>query len=126
MTTLRVNSRLRSAIGDLELGIPVPCVDVLRVRKAAGGNIEVGLIYRDTRHQGSYWCIIDGYLLRTGSLRAAVTRENRDSLGKTVRCFFDGGGYALFVAEYFFRRAKGNLLTSRQHASGLTFGSFRR
>jgi 8-oxo-dGTP pyrophosphatase MutT (NUDIX family) len=84
-------------------------------------DIEIGLIYRETPHQGRRWCLIGGRLRLNETFRAAVVREVNEALGTTVRCVVDVPVQPLFVAEYLSRRVKGALFDPRQHAIGLTF-----
>jgi len=106
----------------LQQRIPVPCVDVLPVRKR-DGKIEMGLIYRATPHQGRRWCLIGGRLRRNESLRAAVIRQVREALGPEVQCVLAARIQPVLVVEYFSRRARGSLFDPRQHAIGLTFAA---
>jgi ADP-ribose pyrophosphatase YjhB (NUDIX family) len=68
--------------------VPITCVDVLPVQLSNGdrGTIQrVGLILRETPHQGERWCLVGGRLLRKESFHEAVTREIRDALGRQAQ-----------------------------------------
>jgi ADP-ribose pyrophosphatase YjhB (NUDIX family) len=101
--------------------VPVTCVDVLPITESVSGGIELGLIYRDTPHQGRRWCLIGGRLFRNEPFRRAVLRQVHDALGSGVRCVVNKAIQPLFVAEYFSQRLKGSLFDPRQHAVGLIF-----
>jgi ADP-ribose pyrophosphatase YjhB (NUDIX family) len=101
--------------------VPIACVDVLPIKKAKGGNFEMGLICRDTPHQGRRWALIGGRVYRNESLRVAIKRHVREALGKNARCI-ETPDQPLFVAEYFSRpKEKGSPFDPRKHAIGLTF-----
>jgi hypothetical protein len=61
--------------------VPIACVDVLATRKTSNAALEVGLIFRNTPHQGQRWCLIGGRLLRKDSFQTAVLRELSSALG---------------------------------------------
>lgn len=103
--------------------VPVSTVDVLLIRKGTSGNSEVGLIWRDTPHQGHRWCLIGGRLLLNEPFRKAIVREIRGALGKGIRCTLHVPVQPIFVAEYFSQQRKGSLFDPRQHAVGLTFSA---
>ena len=115
--------------------VPVTCVDVVPIRRdAAGRVVQVGLIYRDTPHQGQRWCVVGGRLCRNESFAEAIARQIRDTLGDAVRFRLgrtethtaDADPHAGIaephhVAQYFtFDRGPGPL-DPRQHAIGLTW-----
>jgi ADP-ribose pyrophosphatase YjhB (NUDIX family) len=101
--------------------VPIACVDVLPIKKGEAGNFKVGLIYRDTPHQGRRWSLIGGRLFRNEPLRSAVIRQIREVLGKQARCILVQRVQPLFVAEYFSQPIKALLFDPRKHAIGLTF-----
>ena len=105
----------------LQLCIPITCVDVLLIREVNKSTFEIGLIYRNTPHQGRRWCLIGGRLFLNEPLRDAVARQVHDAIGKHVRCILPANLQPLFIAEYFSKRVSGSLFDPRKHAIGLTF-----
>lgn len=105
----------------LQLKMPIVCVDVLPFRYVADGRIEVGLIYRETPHQGLRWCLIGGRLLYNESLHAGIIRQIMHSLGPKVRCALLANTQPMCVAEYYPRKICGKLFDPRKHAIGITF-----
>ena len=103
--------------------VPIPCVDVLPVRKGRAGMHEVGLIFRDTPHQGQRWCLIGGRLLLNELFRAAIVRQIREALGSAVKCVLERSLQPLFVIEYLSRQRRGCPFDPRQHAVGLIFSA---
>ena len=101
--------------------MPIPCVDVVPVRLAGGVIEQVGLIYRETPHQGRRWCIVGGRLWRDESLGDAVTRQLRDTLGHAIRFTIDPEPQPDWVVSYFDRPRDIGLLDPRQHAITLNF-----
>jgi len=98
--------------------LPIPCVDVMPVKRAKAGT-QVGLIYRETPHQGRRWCLIGGRLRLNETLREAVRREIRSALGAGVR--LDGTFGQPFAVEYFSVRKGKALFDPRKHAISWTF-----
>jgi len=103
--------------------VPIVCADVLPIRKEAGNRSEVGLILRDTPHQGRRWCLIGGRILLNESFRDAVTREVRQALGPAVEYKLPRPLEPAFIAQYFSEHRTGELFDPRQHAIGLTFAA---
>ena len=116
---------LSSSLWDvIQASIPVVCVDVLpiRISRRFPYNIkEVGLILRKTPHQGERWCLIGGRVLFAESLRKAVLRQVRETLGNYVRVGLKQGQQPLYLAEYSPTRIKPFALDPRKHAVGLTY-----
>ncbi|MEO7002122.1 MAG: DUF4916 domain-containing protein, partial [Ktedonobacterales bacterium] len=57
--------------------VPIICVDILPVRFARQRQqrpLALGLIRRDTPHQGQRWCLIGGRVLYGESLGDAIER----------------------------------------------------
>ena len=100
--------------------IPVACVDVLPVRLAEGrdGRVDrVGLIYRDTPHQGRRWCLVGGRLHRDEAFAQAAARQLRETLGPAVA--FEPVApdrQPDHVIQYFTTDRPGGLRDPRQHA----------
>ena len=103
--------------------LPIACVDVLPVRVAADGRVErVGLIHRDTPHQGRRWCLVGGRLRRDESLADAAARQLRETLGPAVA--FDPvavGRQPDHVVQYFTTARPDGLLDPRQHAVTMVY-----
>lgn len=109
----------------LQSVIPIVCVDVLPVRYSQSTrqrNVEaVGLILRDTPHQGQRWCLVGGRLCYGESLLQAVRRQVRETLGARVRPAIKPRQLPLYVAEYSPSGKGGFALDPRQHSIGLTY-----
>jgi ADP-ribose pyrophosphatase YjhB (NUDIX family) len=109
----------------LQSVIPITCVDVLPVRYSKKGREagvpDVGLIFRDTPHQGGRWCLIGGRLCYGESLRGALRRQVRETLGKKVRPVLETREMPLVVAEYAPSGRSPFALDPRQHSVGLTY-----
>jgi len=104
--------------------VPIACVDILPLRLLRGdrNTIEaLGLIMRETPHQGRRWCLIGGRLCRNESLHDAINREIRDALGNDLRFTIKEDVQPDFVAEYFTVPRDNGGFDPRQHAIGLTF-----
>jgi YD repeat-containing protein len=98
--------------------VPIACVDLL----ALGGTRdrpEIGLIFRDTPHQGQKWCLIGGRILQNETAHQAIQRHVADTLGHRVRCEITTA-QPLFVAEYFTDQ-RSRLFDPRQHAVALNY-----
>lgn len=107
-----------------QASVPITCVDVLHVRFARGVRRAIdaiGLIYRDTPHQGKRWCLIGGRLCRVESLHDAIRRQLRETLGSRVRPVLRVGQQPACVAEYSPSGKKPFGLDPRQHSVGLTY-----
>jgi hypothetical protein len=57
--------------------LPIACADVVPVRMGSDGRTiqKIGLIYRDTPHQGKRWCIVGGRMWRNESLAETASRQ---------------------------------------------------
>lgn len=98
--------------------LPVVCVDA--VIAGHGTKIEqIGLILRDTPHQGRRWCLIGGRVLLGETLAEAVGRHVRASLGPSTS-FVADGLEPITVAEYF-PAVGATLRDPRKHAVAMTF-----
>ena len=103
--------------------LPIVCVDVLPFRRADTEIHEIGLIKRNTPHQGVRWCLIGGRLQYSESLTEAAGREIRDALGDQVEYTMAGSGAPLKVVQYMPEPDKGEYFDPRQHAVSLTYGA---
>ena len=106
---------------EIQRSIPITCVDLFLTRRAANGDIDCGLIFRETPHQGRRWCLIGGRLLINESFDEGINRELRSALGDKVECIQKSALQPIFVAEYFSEHRLGRLFDPRQHAIGLVF-----
>src|SRR5689334_4261830 len=102
----------------VQRSVPIVCADVLPVRRGRSG-VEVGLICRDTPHQGARWVTVGGRILLNEPVRKALDRQVRETLGEAVRAKFEHTPIA--IVEYFSRRIRGEAFDPRQHAVGLTY-----
>ena len=111
----------------VQASVPIACVDVLPVRPAKGTDAaarrfdSVGLILRDTPHQGRRWCLIGGRMFRNESFPQAVSRQLRETLGRGVTFDLPADVQPDFVAQYFTEPGPVGCLDPRQHAIGNTF-----
>src|SRR5438309_1951881 len=80
--------------------VPIACVDVLPLRRDLSRNDrELGLIYRETPHQGRRWCLVGGRMFRNESLAEAAARQLRDTLGPQVRFNVPADAQPLYTAQ---------------------------
>lgn len=110
--------------GRVQQLVPIVCVDVLPLRRAAGSSdeaVEIGLIRRQTPHQGARWCLVGGRLLRNESLPEAICRQVMETLGPGAVVQPPVDLRPVYVAQYFSRPRVGELFDPRQHAVGLTY-----
>ena len=104
--------------------VPIACVDILPIQLLSGDSKTigaVGLIMRETPHQGQRWCLIGGRLGRNESLHDAIRREISDALGNDLSFTAKEDIQPDFVAEYFSVPRNNRGFDPRQHAIGLTF-----
>jgi ADP-ribose pyrophosphatase YjhB (NUDIX family) len=104
--------------------MPIACVDVLPVRLGRDGrSVErIGLIHRDTPHQGRRWCLVGGRLWRNEPFHAAAARQLRETLGLDLA--FEPVApdrQPDHVVQYFTTDRPDGLLDPRQHAVTLVF-----
>lgn len=103
--------------------IPIACVDVLAFRSTRQEQTpgDVGLIYRDTPHQGRRWCLIGGRLFHDETIVDAIRRQIRETLGNRVQYDLDEDIQPTYVAQYFPSKRDVGGVDPRQHALGLTY-----
>lgn len=109
----------------IQKGLPIACVDVLPVRFSSGGEKRlemVGLILRDTPHQGRRWCFVGGRILYGESLGDAITRQVVSTLGDSVGFHVDPNQQPLYVGQYLPYASANFGFDPRKHALGLTYG----
>jgi ADP-ribose pyrophosphatase YjhB (NUDIX family) len=96
--------------------IPILCVDALPIRH--NDPTKVGLILRETPHQGRRWCLLGGRVRRGESLQDALAREWHEALG--LDCPM-GSVAAPIVVEYRPDAISGRPHDPRQHSVSLTY-----
>ena len=101
--------------------VPIPCADVVPVQMGRDGVEQIGLIYRNTPHQGMRWCMVGGRMWRNESMADAITRQLRETLGPLVQFEIDPHRQPDFVVQYFTARRPVGFLDPRQHAITLAF-----
>jgi len=101
----------------IQESVPIACVDLLAL--SGTEHPKLGLIFRDTPHEGQRWCLIGGRILRNEKAHDAVRRHVEETLGPEARCDITGE-QPLYVAEYFTDR-RSPLVDPRQHAIALTY-----
>ena len=70
---------------EAERNLPILCVDVMPLRLDKDhSKIQIGLILRETPHQGRRWCLIGGRVLRGEILFKAIQRQWIDALGESL------------------------------------------
>jgi len=102
--------------------MPIPCVDVLPVQvDQIGKIIKVGMIFRDTPHQGKRWCMVGGRMWRNESFVEAATRQLRETLGADVQFTMKPDAQPHYIAQYFTSTREVGYLDPRQHAVTMVF-----
>ena len=98
--------------------LPIACADVVPVTTADDGRTiqQVGLILRNTPHEGKRWCIVGGRMWRNESLADAAGRQLRETLGPNVKFKIDLDRQPDFVIQYFTTSRPIGLVDPRQHA----------
>ena len=106
----------------IQASIPIVCVDLLLLERSSEG-VRIGLILRDTPHQGPRWCLIGGRLLLNEGLRAGADRQSRETLGPETELLLEKDARPIVVTEYFSTRREDALFDPRQHAVALVFAA---
>ncbi len=102
--------------------MPIACVDVVPVMVDSSGKVErVGLISRDTPHQGRRWCVVGGRLWRNESIAEAITRQLRETLGARIAFTLEADPQPAYVCQYFTTARGIGSVDPRQHALTLNF-----
>lgn len=106
--------------------VPIACVDVLPIQvKTRTGNdtipeIEkVLLIWRNTPHQGTRWCLIGGRMFYGDSLGKAVEGQLTETLG--LRFEVPAAVQPTYIAQYRPMNGEGFHIDPRRHAICLTY-----
>lgn len=70
----------------IQENLPIFCVDLVAVRESRTGRhpVEVGLILRETPHQGKRWCLIGGRLRHGETVESGLRREWESALEPTL------------------------------------------
>lgn len=106
----------------IQNSVPIACVDVAPLRLDERGGIDaIGLIFRDTPHQGRRWCLVGGRVLRNETLAAAASRQLRQTLGDGIRFQLDPDAQPVYVAQYFPTRQPIGVIDPRQHAVTMNY-----
>ena len=97
--------------------VPITCVDVLPIQLDDSKKLtKVGLIFRDTPHQGRRWCVIGGRLWRNESIAEAIARQLRETLGTRLSFDLHPDPQPDYVAQYFTTARGIGTVDPRQHA----------
>ncbi|MEV7692871.1 DUF4916 domain-containing protein [Microbacterium sp. NPDC089189] len=64
----------------IELSVPIACVDFVPVRSTDTGDRQIGLILRESPH-GQVWCHLGGRIRRGETIAAALRRHARETVG---------------------------------------------
>ncbi len=110
----------------VQQSVPIVCVDLMPIRICSNGGDEieeVGLIFRDTPHQGRRWCLVGGRLLYGESVHQAICRQVRETLGRGVKVHLRENQQPIYIAQYSPHPKQPFALDPRQHAVGLTFAA---
>ncbi|HEU5441891.1 MAG TPA: DUF4916 domain-containing protein [Ktedonobacterales bacterium] len=108
----------------VQRAVPIVCVDVLAVKRTdelALRVAAVGLILRETPHQGRRWCLVGGRVLHDEALEEAITRQLRDTLGSAIEFSLSDAQRPLYVAQYLPTRRADFPQDPRKHAVALTY-----
>jgi ADP-ribose pyrophosphatase YjhB (NUDIX family) len=70
---------------EIQKNIPIPCIDLLPVRKTKDGKIEVLLIKRKIYPEQGKWGLIGGRILKNELTKEAIKRQAKEELGVSVK-----------------------------------------
>jgi len=102
--------------------VPVVCVDVTPVRFGDDGRAQaIGLILRDTPHQGRRWCLVGGRVLHNESLADAVIRHLAQTLGDAIHFHIEADAQPVYVAQYFTVAHSVGVVDPRQHSVAMNY-----
>jgi ADP-ribose pyrophosphatase YjhB (NUDIX family) len=106
----------------VQQSVPIACVDIAPLRLSVDGEIEsIGLILRDTPHQGRRWCLVGGRIMRDESLAEAAGRHLRTTLGNAVRFTIEADTQPVYVSQYFTSRREVGVIDPRQHSIAMNY-----
>lgn len=102
--------------------VPIVCVDVVTVRVTPDATVgEIGLILRDTPHQGRRWCLVGGRVRKDETLAEAAARHLHETLGPSIRFRLDPDPQPVYVSQYFTIRRPVGVIDPRQHSVAMNF-----
>ncbi|MDO3675761.1 DUF4916 domain-containing protein [Paenibacillus ehimensis] len=106
--------------------VPIVCTDVLLGEfDEAGTLLRIGLIWRETPHQGNKWCTVGGRLHYGETIGSGIRRQLSETLGERLTVTSPvQDGRPLYVAQYAPSAAsvRGfDAVDPRKHAIGLTY-----
>ncbi|HZG84937.1 DUF4916 domain-containing protein [Paenibacillus sp.] len=106
--------------------IPIVCVDILAVKEGTSesGRLMLGLILRETPHEGPKYCTVGGRLLYRESLQDGIRRQLEDALGSNIQYKLSSDLQPAYVAQYYpgtAVREGFDAVDPRKHAIGLTY-----
>ena len=102
--------------------VPIVCVDIIPVRLNDDGSIrEIGLILRDTPHQGRRWCLVGGRVRKDETLAEAASRHLRETLGPSIQFHLEPDDQPVYVSQYFPTRRPVGVIDPRQHSVAMNF-----
>ena len=70
---------------EIQKNTPIPCVDLLPIRKTKDGKIEVLLIKRKIYPEQGKWGLIGGRILKNELTKEAIKRQAKEELGVLVK-----------------------------------------
>lgn len=101
--------------------VPIVCVDVVPLLREEGRDRAIGLILRDTPHQGRRWCVVGGRVFRNETLAEAVARHLRHTLGNGIQFVLGPDEQPIYVSQYFTSERGVGLVDPRQHAVAMNY-----
>jgi ADP-ribose pyrophosphatase YjhB (NUDIX family) len=105
--------------------LPIVCIDILPIERNPDGSIShVGLILRDTPHEGEKWCSVGGRLLYGESVQDGVIRQLKDTLGRDIEVKEQFDSQPTYVAQYsptLEHQEQFDAIDPRKHAVALTY-----
>ncbi|CAN7688115.1 DUF4916 domain-containing protein [Paenibacillus sp. LjRoot153] len=105
--------------------LPIVCVDILPINVSEKGEIlRVGLILRNTPHEGKKWCTVGGRLLYGESIQNGILRQLKETLGNNIQIKGELESQPLYVAQYsptIELHEEFDAVDPRKHAIGLTY-----
>lgn len=106
----------------IQNSVPIACVDIVPLRLNEGGGIEaIGLIFRDTPHQGRRWCLVGGRVLINETLADAAARQLRQTLGEKIQFELGADVQPVYVSQYFPSPHPVGQIDPRQHSITINY-----
>ena len=105
----------------VQASVPIVCVDIVPLKMNGSAIDAIGLILRDTPHQGRRWCLVGGRVLRDESLAQAAARHLRETLGNAIRFSLDPDIQPVYVSQYFPTPRPPGVLDPRQHSVAMNY-----